>query len=192
MWIQSRTPSPSRRAETASSKSRAVAGSTVKVGSAVRSMRGPGSARTARRPRAPPSRAASGRSAAAAPRAAPRRRRGPGRPGRGRRSAGRRASRLGRARSSLFARILPRASGICSPRLNSGGPTRTLPLRLISSTSRSGGRCSLRAPRPSSRSDLVGDDRDPAIEVAVAVGDIVVGDAHVRLDALVEERCRRP
>ena len=39
MWIQSRTPSPSRRAETASSKSRAVAGSTVKVSSAVRSRR---------------------------------------------------------------------------------------------------------------------------------------------------------
>ena len=35
------SPSPSRRAETASSKSRAVAGSTVKVGRSVRSRRGP-------------------------------------------------------------------------------------------------------------------------------------------------------
>ena len=33
MWIQTRNPSPSRLAETASSKSRALAGSTVKVGS---------------------------------------------------------------------------------------------------------------------------------------------------------------
>ena len=41
MWIQTRAPSPSRRAETASSKSRALAGSTVKVGSAVRSRRRP-------------------------------------------------------------------------------------------------------------------------------------------------------
>ena len=39
MWIQSRIPSPSAEAETASSKSRAVAGSTVKVSSAVRSRR---------------------------------------------------------------------------------------------------------------------------------------------------------
>ena len=41
MWIQTRAPAPSRWAETASSKSRAVAGSTVKVASAVRSRRAP-------------------------------------------------------------------------------------------------------------------------------------------------------
>ena len=49
MWIQSRTPSPSGCAETASSKSRAVAGSTVKVSSAVRSRRSGRSARRGRR-----------------------------------------------------------------------------------------------------------------------------------------------
>ena len=43
MWTQTRARSPSRWAETASSKSRALAGSTVKVASAVRSRRAPGS-----------------------------------------------------------------------------------------------------------------------------------------------------
>ena len=60
MWIQTRAPSPSRWAETASSKSRAVAGSTVKVASAVRSRRGAGFAlgRTPPPPRASTSSAA--------------------------------------------------------------------------------------------------------------------------------------
>ena len=51
MWTQIRKPSPSGFAETASSKSRALAGSTVKVGSAVRSRRAPAS-RCERRDRA--------------------------------------------------------------------------------------------------------------------------------------------
>ena len=98
MWIQTRAPSPSRWAETASSKSRAVAGSTVKVGSAVRSRRAPESrsAASAARPASTSSEAGSrgsraARAASPRPRRAPaaarlRRSRGGRRPGAGRRS----------------------------------------------------------------------------------------------------------
>ena len=47
MWTESRTPSPSRSAEIASSKSRALAGSIVKVASDVRSRRAEESGRAA-------------------------------------------------------------------------------------------------------------------------------------------------
>ena len=50
MWIQRRIPSPSSEAETASSKSRAVTGSTVNVSSAVRSRRSGSTRSAARRP----------------------------------------------------------------------------------------------------------------------------------------------
>ena len=89
MWIQSRTPSPSASAETASSKSRAVAGSTVKVATCRQVAASRGASVRRRGARRPPSSSAAGN---------PRRPHDP-RAGRRPRRAG--ASAQPRARSAL-------------------------------------------------------------------------------------------
>ncbi len=137
MWIQSRTPSPSGCAETASSKSRAVAGSTVKVARSRRSRRAssPASAASAEA-------RASASSASSKPRSRPRSSNSAPTTSRARSGAPSTSiTRVPRACGSTRTSSPPRTRGppvrlACGPRSNSGSTTRNRPRRPITPTNR--------------------------------------------------------
>ena len=149
MWTQTRhgRSSSSRCAEIASSKSRALAGSIVNVGSARRSRRPPlAPTSTCCRPRAPRARPRDRTTAAARGRSsAPRSRRAPRRAGRaGARSTARPPARAVAARGaagrtttrSPSRRVRSRLTASRGPGSKNGSATRNLPRRSITATRR--------------------------------------------------------
>ena len=189
MWIHSRTPSPSGSAETASSKSRAVAGSTVKVGSPVRSRRSP----AARGRRLTASRASSSISRLK-PRCVPRSQMSASTTSRARSAepSGRStlAPRAPKSTSTISPgpTLGPPARVACGPRSNSGSTTGKRPRRSTLAT---------RRPRPAPRRGLTGSRRRcsrparraPSVAVSSCLVRLrVVLDLDVGLDPLAEQR----